>query len=64
MVERESSYNRMNKCIFNFQNFWIISTFGGDIYNGKITIEADEDQRNFSDEILNFKKKAKPKSPE
>ena len=54
MVERESSYYRMNKYILNFQNFQTINTFGGDIYNGKITIEADEDQRDFSVEILNF----------
>ena len=65
MVERESSYYRMNKCIFNFQNFQTLSTFGGDIYNGKITIaEADEDQSYFSVEILNFKEKAKLESPE
>ena len=65
IVDRESSYYRMNKCIFNFQNFQTLSTFGGDIYNGKITIaEADEDQSYFSVEILNFKEKAKLESPE
>ena len=63
-VDRENLYYRTNKYTFNFQNFQTISTFGRDIYNGKITTEeADEDQRDLLVEILNFKKKAKPKSP-
>ena len=63
-VDREILYYRTNKYTFNFQNFQTISTFGRDIYNGKITTEeADEDQRDLLVEILNFKKKAKPKSP-
>ena len=42
-----------------------MSTFGRDIYKGKsITEKADEDQRDLFPEILNFKKKAKPKTLE
>ena len=44
---------------------WAISTFGRNIHNDKITAEeADEDQRDLLVEVLNFKKKAMPKSPE
>ena len=55
----------MDKYAFDFQNFQTISTFGRDIYNGKVTTEkAEEDQSDLLFGILNFKKKAKPKSPE
>ena len=64
MVDRGNSYYRTNKYTFNFPNFPTTNTFGRDIYTGKITTkEADEDQSNILVEILNFKKKAKPKSP-
>ena len=44
---------------------WAISTFGRNIHNDKITAEeADEDQRDLLVEVLNFKKKVKPKIPE
>ena len=55
----------MNKHSNIFQNFRTISTFGRDIYNRTITIEeTDEDQIDLLVEILNFRKKAKPKNPE
>ena len=39
----EKTY-RVNKYIFNFQNFWTKSTYRSDMYNSKITTEeADED---------------------
>ena len=37
-IDRENLYYKTNKYTFNFQNFWTISTFGRDIYNGAITI--------------------------
>ena len=47
------------------QNFQTIKTFGEDIYDGTITLkEADDYQTDFLVEIMNFKKKTKPKSPE
>ena len=58
-------YYKTNKYAFNFQNLWAISTFGRNIHNDKITAEeADEDQRDLLVEVLNFKKKVKPKIPE
>ena len=49
--------------IYNFQNFWTISTFDRNIYNGTITLkEADSDQANLLVEILNFKKRIKLKT--
>ena len=40
--------------------FLTTNTFGGDIYNGAITLkEADEDQTSWLLEFINFKKKNK-----
>ena len=64
MVDRGNSYYRTNKYTFNFPNFPTTNTFCRDIYTGKITTkEADKGQSNILVEILNFKKKAKLKSP-
>ena len=42
-----------------------LNTFGRDIYNDKITLkEADEYQSHLLVEIMGFKKKARPQSPE
>ena len=41
----------------------VLKTFGRDIYEDKITIEeANEYQTDLFAEIINFRKKAKPKS--
>ena len=46
----------------NFKIFQTINTFGRDIYNGKITLkEGDKDQSSLLVEIMDFKKKTKPK---
>ena len=37
-IDWENLYYKTNKYTFNFQNFWTISTFDRDIYNGAITI--------------------------
>ena len=37
-IDWENLYYKTNKYTFNFQNFWTISIFGRDIYNGAITI--------------------------
>ena len=60
-VDWENFYYKTNEHAFNFQNFPTISTFVRDIYNGKITEEADEDQSDLLVEILNFKKKQNQK---
>ena len=64
MVDRGNSYYRTNKYTFNFSNFPTTNIFCRDIYTGKITTkEADKSQSNILVDILNFKKKAKLKSP-
>ena len=61
-VDRKNLYYRTNEYTYSFR---IINAFGRDIYNGKITLkEADEDQSSLLVEILNFRKKVKPKNPE
>ena len=37
MIDRKSSYYKMDKYTYNFQNFRTISTFDRDVYKGKIT---------------------------
>ena len=44
--------------IYDFGKFNTVKTFGEDIYNRKITLgEADEDQSDLVDEIMNLLKK-------
>ena len=48
---------------FNFNAFKTIRSFGEDIYSGKITInEADQEQADLLEYILNFNNKAWPKN--
>ena len=64
-VDREKLIYRASEYTYSFKRFQIIKTFGRDIYNGEITLkEADNDQSNLLVEIMNFKKKVKPKNPE
>ena len=47
---------------FNFNPFKTIRSFGENIYSGKITInEADQEQADLLECILNFDNKARPK---
>ena len=51
-----------NEYIYSFKNFQTIRNFGRDIYEGKITIEeVDKYQTDLLAEIMNFRKKMKPK---
>ena len=64
-IDREKLIYKTDEYIYSFKNFQAIKTFGGDIYDGKITIkEADEYQTDLLIEILNFRKYAKPRSQE
>ena len=48
---------------FAFKTFKIIKSFGENIYSGKITIsEANEEQVDLINDVLNFISKARPKS--
>ena len=47
---------------FNFRIFKTIKSFGDDIYSSKITInEADQEQTDLVEYILNFNNKTRPK---
>ena len=48
---------------FDFRMFKTIRSFSDDIYSGKITInEANQEQADLVEYILNFNNKAKPKN--
>ena len=64
-VDREKLVYKTNEYTYSFENFQTIKTFGKDIYDGTITLkEADDYQTDLLVEIMNFRKKTKPKSPE
>ena len=52
----------MNIYIYSFEKFQTIKTFGGDIYNGSITLkEANDCQTDLLIKIMNFRKKTPKK---
>ena len=54
-----------NEYTYSFKSFQTISTFGRDIYSGKITLkEAGKYQNSFLVEIMSFKSKIKPQNTE
>ena len=64
-VDREKLYHRTNEYTYNFQNLRTINAFGRDIYNATITLKnADKDQSDLLDDILNFREQVKPKNTE
>ena len=51
-----------SKELFDFRIFKTIRSFGDDIYSNKITInEADQEQSDLVEYILNFNNKTRPK---
>ena len=65
MVDRAKLVYRTNEYTYSFKNFLTINTFGGETYNGKLSLKkADENQSSLLVEIINFRKKAKPLNPE
>ena len=62
-VDRQKLIYEKNEYTYRFKNFQTMKTFGGDIYEGKITIkEADKYQTDLLTEILNFRANTKPRS--
>ena len=54
---------KINKYLYDFQQFETIRSFGGCIYTGKINIdEAEMDQNNLLESIVKFNNKSKPKT--
>ena len=54
-----------NEYTYSFKSFQTISTFGRDIYSGKIILkEAGKYQNSFLVEIMSFKSKIKPQNTE
>ena len=64
-VDREKLIYETNEYTYSFKNFQTIKTFGRDIYEGNITLEkANKYQSDLLVEIMNFREKTKPQSPE
>ena len=64
-VDREKLIYETDEYSHSFKNFQTIKTFGGNIYEGKITIkEANEYQADLLAETMNFRKHTKPRSQE
>ena len=64
-IDRERLVYKANEDTYSFENFEAIKTFAEDIYDGTITLnKANDYQNDLLIEIMNFKKKAKPKSLE
>ena len=64
-IDREKLVYKSKKYAYDFRKFQTIRTFGEDIYEGVITFkEADEDQSDLTNEIVNFRNKTRPKGLE
>ena len=64
-VDRKKLVCKTNKYTYSFENFQTIKTFGKDIYDGTSTLkEANDYETDLLADIINFKNKTKPKSPE
>ena len=62
-VNRNNMIYYSSKELFDFRIFKTIRSFGHDIYSNKITInEADQEQSDLVEYILNFNNKARPKN--
>ena len=62
---REKLVYEANEYTYSFKNFQTIKAFGRDIYEGNITLEkANKYQSDLLVEIMNFREKTKPQSPE
>ena len=62
-VDREKLVYDSGKYTYDFRMFNTIRTFGGDLYEGKITLEeADEDQSDLTDMINEFTKETRPRN--
>ena len=62
-VNRNNAIYYLSKEPFDFETFETIRPFGENIYNGKITInEANQEQADLVEYVLNFNNKARPKS--
>ena len=62
-VNRDNMIYYSSKEPFDFRMFKAIRSFGNDIYSSKITInEADQEQSDLVEYILNFNNKTRPKN--
>ena len=62
-VNRDNMIYYSSKEPFDFRMFKTIRSFGDDIYSSKITInEADQEQSDLVEYILNFNNKTRPKN--
>ena len=62
-IKRRDLKYETNRYEFDFQQFETLKSFGDSIYNGKISIdEADIEQTNLLENIVNFSNKSRPRS--
>ena len=64
-IKRKDFIYRANKCKYNFQQYETIKSFDESIYIGKINIdEAEIDQSNLLENMVEFNKKSRPRKKE
>ena len=62
-IKRKDLKYETNRYKFVFQRFETLRSFGDSIYNGKVRIdEAEMEQTNLLENIVNFSNKSKPRS--
>ena len=62
-IKREDFKYKTNNYLYHFQQFETLRNFGDSIYAGKIDIhEAETDQNNLLENMVNLNKKSKPKT--
>ena len=62
-IDREKLIYSASEYTYDFRNFKTIRTFGGNIYDGEITLEeADKNQSDLVNEIENLSDKTRPKN--
>ena len=60
-IKRQDVKYKMNKYTYDFQQFEMIRSFSGNSYSGKISIdEADMDQSNLLENMVEFNNKSRP----
>ena len=64
-INRKDLKSKTNKCLYDFQYFETIRSFGDGIYTGKTNLDAAEmDQTNLLENMVKVSNKSKPKTKE
>ena len=61
-IKRKELIYKTNNCIYDFQQFETIRSFGDNVYTGKISIdEAENDRANLVEKMVKLNNKTRPK---